>query len=1164
MKKVIAALLGVVMCATVAVNMPLAASAEQGDALDFSHFGEGNASISAANFLAAANYTLFEGEREYLNTYFADFALTYGNEIPERYAKIDEWNEAERLLTVSADSYSYLASNGKEVVWQPVSVDGVPFTDGKWIGLMDDSAPDFVSVEYNAPIAVPTSAVADVLNGYYDAAKLVFDNVSKKNAEYATALEDYNQKNELYEKYLEDSKEYEENSNRYSEYLKAYKTWKEKYDNYQTYLEEYAKYLEEKAAYDAFDADAAEKAYLEGVQRYEEYLEALKKYGELKKQYDESLKDPNVAKVVSQLATLAYMNSAVDGRSLHSAILGGTVTTVLANKAELIAVVPDVEDAIDLAEKATLNLRSLINEYDTRKDQTSQYLFYRDAYESLRDNFCNLFRALDHLYKAKSGLVSIRNVIIQMGKNEQFCVLLAQLHEICNALTDGDIKNYDGYTNPIAKYPYFDKNYLVDGKTISSILGDKTLFDTEDAVPLNVLPNIPEEPIMPEVVEYPVKEQAPPKPLEPEKIENPGSAPDEVKDPGSAPVQVEKPVPPVKYEPTEWESKLYAAFEGIELRDVSVENINVVLRTYVVKYFRNVTTIYVYYYMDRENAEPAYENVIRRGEISVYVGDEPTMEREGHTCVFDGWVDLEGNTVDWRNMPATVGSLNLYPHFSQTPNLYDVIWIIDGVQYPAQAEYGSIPVFNIPQFDGQPIKADEGYRHFRFIGWDREFELMTTDTVYYTAQFEASVLVEWKIADDIEVTSFWKGEAISYGSTPKLPADLRSYYQFEGWLDKNGAPVDLSGLVAQQDVRYTAKFSTHYIIPLYDTRGEFAGSATIERTADGILDVNCSLTQQKTFDISYLLQMAVEEDVGIIMHFLLPTLTFSRNEVYNLVDCGAKSIVVNASQSGQNEYSYSVAFLDEYDGEIDYDGLFILNAAGRFDTVNSHLYRTDKEGNTSEVRTTTFTAESISFSMRSGYVYEIYPSFSVSTVSVDGVEVTTSITIAKIKQRVTISVGELPEGRYLERIYVRDADGNEIAVSEYNTFVMPSSNVVVGVIVKLFEFTVTYFSEGALYITQTYTYGQELELPPAPYKAPDGEYEYTFEGWEGAVDVVTEDIQLHAVFSAKLLPVISNGGGGISKVKIIIIAAIVFVAIVIVLLVISVIVIVKRRKKRKK
>lgn len=1106
--------------------------------LDFSRSGYSCSSVMPADFLKnELGLTLHGGEEEYLNS-FPVYTLKYNDKIAGRYVSAEADGGK---LNVSASVYSYTAVNGAEVVWSPLEAAGVPYDGGVWqfdIGSLTD---DFITVIYGATLKIDRAYVNGLINQYYTAAKAAAEKIAAENDKYNSAYAEYSENVIKYQNYSNALNDYYNGLNEYYEYLSRYAEWKRKADPYEAYLSEYNKYLAELDEYNSYNYEEAQLKYQQDLQRYQEYQTALKNYEKDYRKYLESINTPELATARAQIGIVDYIYTAAgNNRTIYGAVTGNTVTQVLARKEELKLAGADGK-AVDRAGEATKNLRNLFGNYNKLTSEQEKYAYYITTYESLRDNFADLLRTLDYFYK----IDIIRNYIKNSGKDENYCILVAQLCEISNALSEDAIGNYEqkyGWKDPSAAF--FDASYKINGKTPEEILGNSILDYSGSPKPLeNGYPSLPPEPEKPEEVEQPVFVKRPPMPVAPEPVPEPGPEPGPVSEP-ELPEEVPEPVAPVRYEPTEWEAKLAAADGSITYRQPYTSDYNLQLHTEVKKYFRNYSGITVYFYLDREAADYVYFDESINGSYIEYPAETPLPQKSvrGYTCTFSGWEYYDGTPVDFGNLPAGEEAVNVYPSFIQTPNLYDVIWVVEGVEYQQKAAYGTKP-----QFGGTPQKSAEGARQFRFTGWDREIQPMSDSAVYYYAQFERSLLITWKVEGSPDVViSVWQGETPEYAGTPHREADMVYGYVFNGW-DKQPVP-------AQKDEVYTARFMRRYLVPL---NGVGAGIEYV----NGIYEADCRSAVSSAVDIELLAETAVAHASGIKIYWSNCSLLFTAAETYRIFSLGAVSVKPYVTLISNYGYRCSVAFTSKSGEAVEYDGAIVFSFYGNFDRENSRLFRTDGE-EAVETRFS-FDGTDVVFTMRGNGVYEIYPMYSVNIVQSEG-----SITVSKSQARrneiITVQIGEVPQGRRFERIYVVDSNGNSIETSNDNSFAMPASDVTVGAVFGYEQYTVTFCAEGKIISRVTYNYGDEVIVPSNPVKAPDGRNSYVFAGWDKDITAVFGNVTYNAVFEAEPLPLYEGEGGGLSPTVIILISVAVGVFALIVAGITVTVILVKRKNKHKR
>lgn len=1103
MKKFFSAL-AVLLCATFLPHVLYEAEAETESATDFSRPGYENTQILAADFLENyLGFDLYTREREFLNSQ-SDFAVKYSDRIAGKYI-FSEYSEADSNVLISADDFEYVTANGAAVKWTPYKI-GNKFFNGN-LCEVSVSGEDFVSVTYKTELMIAYEPINSILNSYYTEAESVYEKLSAYEEDYKLKLAQFYADEDLYNRYLDEMEKYDKAVAEHNKYLRDLEEWNRKNSDYQRYCEEYSNYLNECEEYEAYKE----------LQR--QYLAKLKLWQESKTEYDnyekeynkflEALKDPRVAKARKQLDILEYLDVPANGRTLSGAIMGNAVNTVFSRLGELdddkLRYAKVDRDVIDLAEKSTRNLRDQITKYQSCTSEEERYIFYISNYDALKVNLTELLRTLDNLYLKPVVLSEIE----KNNRIPQFRILLAQLYEICNALDNGVIGNYE--KTYYSSYPTkpgkrdFDANYRIDGLTPSEILGGVVLVDDNDAVPLDTgVPNIPVEPQKPSFELPPAPEAPGPEPAMPvppsNKADNPGPPPQEVLEP-VRPDEVKQPEKPEKYVPSEWEDALYGEFKdgGVKKRHEYSSPVKIVCYKDVVKYFRNSKTIIVSFYLSEDDEEPVYVTESEAGSYAEYLGTIPVKEKRGYTCVFDGWMDKTGRKVDLEKLPLNEGDIKLYPHFNETPVDCEVIWVIDGEEIRDSVKYGETP-----EYDGIPQKSDDADgRQYRFSGWDRILEPVEDFSVRYTAEFEKSYLVRFKVDGNVTVVSVWSGETAEYPGSCVKEADEYYYYTFKSW--------DRKIIPAESDQIYTAVFIKNYIFKL---RG---GGARVVKMETGDYYVDCSRTDQNSFEISKLVEIVHNDNAGATIEFTKAVLSFNSGEVAALANGGAKDLKISITQKFSYQYDYRVDIFSDSGTEF----AFTFKTYGVFDDTKTHLFRIDGEGKGVETRVN-ISGDAIVFAMTSGYTYEIYPLFVVTILESDGISaINPDANLVKPNQKVTLALGELSAGRTFEYLYVLDAEGNSVEVSPEGSFKMPQSDVVVGAVCGYLEYTVTFKADGKIISEREYRYGDTVEAPSMAYKSPDGEYSYIFIGWDREILPVTGNAEYIALFAAEPLPVVA-------------------------------------------
>ncbi len=672
------------------------------------------------------NVIMSDEEKQYLKSK-SGFLISFNSHIPA--SSVETYYDIENeILNVRANEYTYNASNGVSVIWKPVSVT----FDSQTLTL---EAPDYlahftdvsvdvsekVDVEFSTEFVIEEAKINELLSFAYTNAPLHDAEINEKREEYERLNSEYILNKQKYENYLLMSEAY-------SEYLSEKRIYDEKFAEYTEYQAELEKFKEQKEKFDAYvivrDEYYRDYAlyldYLAYVSVNQSKIYAYEKYTE------------NIAKARAQLEIIKgiKLKATSLNRSVYSAIMGDTVTSVIANKDAIANEVTGADSAIvDLAGAATQNLRALFNGFFSITDENEMYNYYVVNYEGFRDNFANLFKALDKLYMYPK----VRSMMIYNDKNnndnkqEKYLILLAELFYVTNALSDTAVMNYDGTAA-------FDSNYIIGKgyndaeKPIAIMEGKEYMKDANSAAPLpEGYPQPVEKPEFTEEITEPPMPTPVDEPKEPEYVEKPTeptavSEPEFVNHPGN---------PPEEYVPDADMLMIAEAFKNGKLtaRSEYEGNFSIKPKIILSKAFYNVqfvtVTFYDREYTDKSNAEIIYQTTVERGSFADYSVPVPQKEEDfDYYYTHSGWSDEEGGDAD---LSVVNKDIELYPTFAKTAKIYKTIWVVDGIEYSAE-----------PQKITKPISGNFCYF---FDGW-QEVRDKYTCTVTKTARFRKEALFE--------------------------------------------------------------------------------------------------------------------------------------------------------------------------------------------------------------------------------------------------------------------------------------------------------------------------------------------------------------------------------------------------------------------------------------
>ncbi len=1101
-----------IFMATCFFATPITVNASQG--YNYAKNGDTSATVLSAYQILdnLLDEEISDLEKEHLST-SENLSLTYSSGIGISNIKTD-FNENDKTLTVEANNYSYVGANGKTVTWTPKSIEGnILDSSQSYTCKWEKEGQDYVTVIYSTELGLSDDDANKLLNSAYNAGKLA----SQEYVDYQNARKEYAELTAEHERWQNEYLiEYQEQVKLYQDYLVEYNIYLDERKVYDAYLADYEKYLADQEKYQNYLVDL--EKYKTDTQKYRENLDAWNRYYAELDAFNKNEDTEEYRRAQYQLSILSYMNKYMTElkRPLGGAILGTAVTQVLAERKALIEYGHVEARAIDLAGDATNALRELIKIYNELKTDQERYEFYIMNYEALSKNFSDLLCALDYLYH---NYEFVRKGIAKEGKTQEFEILLAQLYYISNALADKKIPNYVMRFKGVSKEGagYFDDSYVIgqnDKRTPIQILGEEGFLDINgNTLPLeNGYPDIPELPVEPTVPlgEPPVKPADVYEPKAPKKVEEP-QAPAVVKEPEYPKEPVVPEVP--EYKPTELAKKLKLAYERGELKErASISNAKCVVTASVIKYFVNFPVVTVRFVLDGEQAPIYFVDSVELGSSVEYPFATPEKKDKevGKAYTFTGWAYRKNDSQPWimvdlNNLIVDESDIVLYPQFSEAPALYLVVWNVDGKTITNYFKYGESPVYD-QTINGKLEKIDiDGVRKYRFKGWkcgDEFFPLgsalvpMTDEYErVYIAEFESSFIVTWKIGNQEIFSTAWQGEIPKYaGDTPQIPVGKHFYYLFERW---EPAISEVSS-----DVTYTAIFNQLFLI------GNDYSTGSVE-FSDGYY--TASNLKGKEFTVDGLFKISAKGGYGVNVNLTGAALKFSASSVRTLAEKGITKLVFENLFKGDS-YTFAVLAYDGDGNAIDASAQAVITAYVSFDFKNGYLTALQDD---SSGLNYTFDQTTMSFVMDVGLTYLLETRYAI-TVKSDNANVSASLTRAAAGERVKVNVKNLEEGICVRSIYVILEDNTEIEVVD-GCFIMPNGSVTVGVIYGQSEYRIAFVADGKTISVKYYKHGETVVSPTKPHKASDGNYAYTFTGWDLPIETANGDAVYTAVFSKEYL-----------------------------------------------
>ena len=648
-------------------------------------------------------------------------------------------------LTIHAETYSYVDKQNNVITWIPyeASIDNqtIPFIKNgeKYDCYFENVTSKNLNVTYQASLFLEAKQVNELINSAYKTAKYYDDNniLDKEKEEYDAEYNRYLSDVEKYNQYLEDVENYLRDSKEYEQYLQVKSQYDEKLEKYNNYLKDLEKYEQEVKLYNEYLKEI--ELYDEKVLAYQNYLIEKTKYEEKYNKYlqEYEIYKPKREKVEYQLNAMDLIVTSMTSldRNIYSAVMGGTVTEVLARKDELVQLNADAK-VIDDAEDATYALRDIFSSYFGLKDEEAKYVYYKSNYISIKSNIEKLLRSLEKLYR--SGLVS--TAIEMFEKTDQYLILVAQLAVVANAIDDKPVYNYEGHKNQSNKNAdIFDSSWTIENKTIMKILEYDVDFNDIDGYAYPLLEGYPKEPSKPtpiQVVEEPKYPKEVNKPISPLEVIHPGEAPLEVKKP-IKPAEIKQPIEPKEYIQDVEKLDLIEAYKNGVLteRNTFTNNVDYKVFTSFTKNTNNLDVVSIEFYDNEQNF--IAKHTTDYGSYIVYndVLPSKSSDEKYSEYVFSHWIYEDGEVLDL-NCVTREGFV--YPVFvGKTLREYEVKWIINDLEFKEIYSYGEVPFYK-----DEIQQVVQGNHCYYFSCWDKEIKPVVENEEYIAIFNQKTILDE--------------------------------------------------------------------------------------------------------------------------------------------------------------------------------------------------------------------------------------------------------------------------------------------------------------------------------------------------------------------------------------------------------------------------------------
>lgn len=1004
------------------------------------------------------------------------YSFTYCDSVPQSGISA-EWKDD--TLYVCLKPWAYTAANGETVIWAPekVTVNGVERTCAQDNGVYTCSFahvfragdPFDISAEYVADFVFDKDMCNMLFNCAYDAAQ----QLSEAIAEYESKLEQYTAAKNAYEAYCRQLMVYEQECEAYADNVQLWAEYNEKLAVYQQYLEQ-------------------KRLYEERLEKYKQYVEAQAAYAQKCAQYEQYLKDKEVyeenaviyrnylLKVNARTDKLAVINNMFTcdsvGRNLYATLMGDTVATVVDHKDEIVNYAMVDASAVDAAGMCTENLQKLLTDYKNCPTDKEKYLYYEAHYDEIKDNLNNLYECLHSFYQNKVVIT----ILAQNGKLERYRMFVTQLYVITTAMDD-DMTRDPAWVLGVRKdVDKFGVEHFLEPCQIPEDRNDASpagLVGWPDECPRPIEPEKVEQPTQPTPVELPG--DPPPtviQPKEPEKMQPP-TPPTPVSEPGD---------PPSKVEMTEKEKAILAAYRAGELKERRTvsENIRIALSKAVEKHVEDLDKHYVTFLDGSQVIQ--YANV--SSEEAVIAPPAPEKTSDAYIYTFKGWVDGDGNY--WQESTKVDRDTEYYAVYDTKPRTYKVTWIVGDRAETVEVKYG-----DVPRYEGSTDKTASRTTVYTFIGWDNKPAKVTGDVTYTACYSETDryYTVTWVLDGNKVTEQYVYGATPSYQGRTAKETDTKYLYTFMGW-DQDISPV-------AGDVTYEGVYKAEAIVPTQD-------NGALEITSQ-----NATLavtSEENSVCVKNLVSLASAKEYGLEILLKDGVVRVGSYDVRRFSELGIEQITLTT----RGDDNGNLTFILDMGRAV--EGMEVTVEFPIDRSLNAGYYRISADGVKEAVACY---GDTIRLMFAKTGKCELLAEYRADLAEGTNGRSKLSVYSAEAGEKVTVEAISVDYGYAISQVRVRSMLSGELIDfdRESMSFLMPVGGAEVEVIYSRREFTVTFMHDGNVLSSDTYYMGDKVRIPEVESVIVDGEYYYTFKGWDTPVIDVVGDATYNAVYAKTVM-----------------------------------------------
>ncbi|MBR3859135.1 MAG: InlB B-repeat-containing protein, partial [Bacteroidaceae bacterium] len=427
------------------------------------------------------------------------------------------------------------------------------------------------------------------------------------------------------------------------------------------------------------------------------------------------------------------------------------------------------------------------------------------------------------------------------------------------------------------------------------------------------------------------------------------------------------------------------------------------------------------------------------------------------------------------------------------PNAYNLIYVIDGV------EYKRVSVLYKSEVEGIVVEAREGHT---FSGWSGLPATMPARDVTVNGSFTVNkYLVTFKIGD-VVVSS----KSLAYGTAIVAPdAPEKEGYTFDGW-------GEVAETVPAHDVTYEGSYSVNSYMLTFVVDGETVQSESVAY-GTAITMPEAPVKEGHTFSgWSEMPETMPAKDVTISGTFAINSYTVTYQvdgEVYKTESLAYGSKLTAIASPVKEGYTFSGwSEMPETMPAKD------ITVSGRF-TVNSYTVTFVLEGDVLAEYTLQYGSaievpkvpikEGLSFSGW-GKVLETMPA---RDLIYEGSYMNNAYTIIYMVDGVEYCRVMVEYGGVIELVASPVKEGYTFSGWSEVPETMPAEDVIISGTFAINSYTVTYQVDGEVYKTESLAYGSKLTAIASPVK--EG---HTFSGWSEMPETMpAEDVIISGTFA---------------------------------------------------